>query len=443
MMTVVVVVVVLTLLGVAMSVKQQEKVDKRALGWTPTQIHLSWTNSTTEMAVTWVSWWAGSMTLVKYGVSGSGSFNASVSGVATEFVDPSSFFGTTRYIHRAVMTGLTPGASYDYYVEDLTYVGVSGTHTFTARRIDNAWQQKFAVFGDFGYFNAESLSLLKDLMPRYDAVVHNGDFAYNMVDDDGFRADFWFEMLEPVMASKAYMASPGNHEAAANFSHYRHRFSMPMREKKENLYWSLDVGMVHFIAFDTELYWFDHRDRQTEMEDWLRADIAAANLNRDAVPWIVAFGHRPLYCTRTTDDSNDECNPRFNRQRIHLEDIFCKGGVDLVIGAHMHDYERTLPVYKGKVVDMANDPFYNPPVPVYVLSGAAGCQEDLDRYSNNSMQPWTAYRNSEYGIGLMTVWNATTLTYAQHLAKNPSTDPPVDQFTLIRSRRNAPHPMCH
>ena len=29
---------------------------KRVLGWTPTQIHLAWTNDPSEMAVTWVRW---------------------------------------------------------------------------------------------------------------------------------------------------------------------------------------------------------------------------------------------------------------------------------------------------------------------------------------------------------------------------------------------------
>jgi hypothetical protein len=30
---------------------------------------------------------------------------------------------------------------------------------------------------------------------------------------------------------------------------------------------------------------------------WLEADLAAANKNRDSVPWVVAMSHYPFYCT--------------------------------------------------------------------------------------------------------------------------------------------------
>ena len=31
--------------------------------------------------------------------------------------------------------------------------------------------------------------------------------------------------------------------------------------------------------------------------DWLKKDLAAANANRAAVPWVVAGSHFPFYCT--------------------------------------------------------------------------------------------------------------------------------------------------
>ena len=30
--------------------------------------------------------------------------------------------------------------------------------------------------------------------------------------------------------------------------------------------------------------------------NWLKQDLARANDNRLAVPWIIVFGHRPMYC---------------------------------------------------------------------------------------------------------------------------------------------------
>lgn len=41
-----------------------------------------------------------------------------------------------------------------------------------------------------------------------------------------------------------------------NFSNYRNRFSMPHMNETENLFYSWDLGPVHFIAINTEAYYF-------------------------------------------------------------------------------------------------------------------------------------------------------------------------------------------
>ena len=68
---------------------------------------------------------------------------------------------------------------------------------------------------------------------------------------------------------------------------------MPNGES-DGLYWSLDVSNVHLVGIDTELYFYDTRERQAQMERWLRADLAKANANRKNVPWIIVMGHRPV-----------------------------------------------------------------------------------------------------------------------------------------------------
>lgn len=244
---------------------------------------------------------------------------------------------------------------------------------------------------------------------------------------------------------------------------------MPSSDRYDSLYYSIDVGNMHFIAYDSELYWFDTRERQTQMEKWLREDLAKANQNRDKVPWIVAMGHRPLYCSAkfTTDDDCDldgalavgararratshSTSATDNPLRTYLEEIFCEGGVDLVIQAHVHDYERILPVYKNKVWrgNFLN-PYDNPPVPVYVVSGAGGCDENIAPHSvERGITPWDAAYVHDYGLGLMTLHNNTHLTYKQYTAstfrKNGGWGaPPADEFTLIREHgRNGPHGAC-
>ena len=48
--------------------------------------------------------------------------------------------------------------------------------------VGSSWSPRFAVFGDMGNKNAQSLTRLQEdtLNGMYDAILHVGDFAYNM-----------------------------------------------------------------------------------------------------------------------------------------------------------------------------------------------------------------------------------------------------------------------
>ena len=61
----------------------------------------------------------------------------------------------------------------------------------------------------------------------YDMILHIGDFAYDMFNENGERGDEFMRQIEPIAAYVPYMTCPGNHEYAYNFSHYKFRFTMP------------------------------------------------------------------------------------------------------------------------------------------------------------------------------------------------------------------------
>lgn len=53
-------------------------------------------------------------------------------------------------------------------------------------------------------------------------------------------------------------------------------------------YYSCDVGRIHFIALDMNVYFIasEARFRENQLA-WLATDLADANMNRENVPWII------------------------------------------------------------------------------------------------------------------------------------------------------------
>ena len=49
------------------------------------------------------------------------------------------------------------------------------------------------------------------------------------------------------------------------------------------------------ISYSTEVYFTN--GPVAEQLEWLKQDLAKANANRDKQPWVIALGHRPMYCS--------------------------------------------------------------------------------------------------------------------------------------------------
>lgn len=128
---------------------------------------------------------------------------------------------------------------------------------------------------------------------------------------------------------------------------------------------------------------------------FVEADLQQAVQNRQQRPWIVAYGHRPMYCSDTDDDS---CTQNLDSWKTDLENLFMQYKVDVVIEAHQHSFEMLWPVYNFTVMNGSlAQPFTNAGAPIHIVSGAAGCDEDLDPFGPEGLGPWSAFRSSTYG----------------------------------------------
>ncbi|XP_063287295.1 acid phosphatase type 7 [Pelobates fuscus] len=404
----------------------------------PEQVHLSFTGDPTSMTVTWTTLNFTPSVVEFSALPWPAIFNISVCGNATLFVDGGPM-QRSMYIHRVSLKDLKPGQRYVYHCGSER--GWSPKFSFRAMQSGAAWAPRLAVFGDMGNENAQSLSRLqKDTqMDMYDAILHVGDFAYDMDKDDAQVGDEFMRQIESVAAYVPYMTCPGNHEEAYNFSNYRNRFTMP--GSTEGLWYSWNLGPAHIISLSTEVYFYPQYGKELVGEQylWLQKDLqeAASPSHRLERPWIITMGHRPMYCSNNNKDDCTQNESVVRRglpeEQYGLEDLFYKYGVDLEIWAHEHSYERLWPVYNYTVYNGSMEsPYTNPQAPVHIITGSAGCSERLDPFIP-SPRAWSAVRIEDYGYTRILIANKTHIHMQQ--ISDDQDGQIVDDVWLIKDNR--------
>ncbi|KAG8448886.1 hypothetical protein GDO86_015816 [Hymenochirus boettgeri] len=267
------------------------------------------------MTVTWTTFIL-TPSVVKFGAVPGTILNILAYGNTTEFVD-GGWMKRKLFIHRVNIKGLTPGQRYAYSCGSI--YGWSSQFFFRAMQNGSSWGPRLVVFGDMGKENAQSLSRLQKEteMGMYDAVLHVGDFAYDLHQDNAQTGDEFMRQIESVAAYIPYMTCPGNHEEAYNFSNYRNRFSMP--GNTEGLWYSWDLGPAHIISLSTEVYFFIIYGKEVVAEQfkWLQKDLQEANkpTKRSVHPWIITMGHRPMYCSNFDKDDCLQHNTVVNTRK--------------------------------------------------------------------------------------------------------------------------------
>jgi hypothetical protein len=336
---------------------------------------------------------------------------------------------TTRelYIAVAKMTNLTAGHFYEYRVGSI--LGLSDWFEFEAKRDFTGSETRFLIFGDFG-----TGSQIKTTMKRltseikgyhYDAIIHIGDMAYDLNDDDGKNGDLFLNSIEPIAAKMPYMTAQGNHEGPGHHctQHYQMRFQMP--GNSTNFWYSFNTGITHFVVFSTEFVIYNQTDLQAAQMAWLEADLAS--VNRTEQPWLVTLAHRPMYCSPDWyiqgklskavpwERHNKDCLQSGPTVQAAFEDLFYQYKVDLEVYGHVHAYERFTPAYQNQSVASQYDStnyVYGANAPISIITGIPGQQESYAPVSPTPLL-FSVTQSAELGYGRLTVYNETNLLWEQ------------------------------
>ena len=420
----------------------------------PQGIHMAFGNTATSYIVVWLTLDEMPSSVIQFG-SSAGNLTQSASGSSRTYDHVGA--GYNHVVEFDVDGVVGPGETLFYTVgspgnkvsEVLSMVVTRGESA------DKPWG--FAAFGDLGLKNGRmTMGRLNQHASEWDLIVHAGDISY--ANDEPWTYETvwqeWFLDLQDTTVGTPYMVAPGNHEAwcrnpicavqTANFSTYLYKYEMPSAAcgSNTNMFYSFDHKNVHFVAISTETDYpgrpidlmeyaagaYDEHDHFFQL-NWLKEDLAKAHANRDNVPWIVVFGHRPVYTSGSSDVAgNDTVVNTAEKLREWLEPMFDAFQVDLYFSGHQHDYHRMYPVLDEKLVGGKS---YDPAMATtYVVSGAAGNAEGHDHPDPPAI--WQAVDNyADYGYSTIQIVNASVAVVEFRLSQD---DTVFDSFTLVRPR---------
>ena len=124
------------------------------------------------------------------------------------------------------------------------------------------------------------------------------------------------------------------------------------------------------------------------------------NTDRSKFPWLIASGHRPMYCFVNNDD--DCTNWEYDRVRLAYEELFYNYNVTMYISAHEHCYERLCPIYNGTCQTNLNSTneyhVDNLTYPIHIINGGGGNIEGYNSYTKNLNDVITFFGGPSFGV---------------------------------------------
>lgn len=346
----------------------------------------------------------------------------------------------------------------------------------------NYWPRYLAAPGRvqkavFSYFDTHRL---EDL----DFIFMNGDYGY-ACGSHPFIWDYFFLQWDHVTRSLPLLGSAGNHEIlvpsmdfppelrelGSGYAYkndaggecgvpYKYRLRFPtdavkagnyadglrlLPQELDTAWYDVVVGVVHHVVMSFEHNWLPGSDQY----EWM-VDVLTSGIDRSNTPWVMVWMHRPMYSTVV----NDYDAHQVAKALEVWEDILISTGVDIVMQAHMHQYERTCHVYRGKC-----DEEYGLP---YINVGMGGA----DSWTWEAEPNWIRFRAMEKGYTVVTA-DESMLEVSYHTAndnggerkdrlvlRQPSTprsplpDPPgvqeiLEDIRATRTIRTASYPEPH
>jgi hypothetical protein len=240
----------------------------------------------------------------------------------------------------------------------------------------------FTVAGDYGCDSKtrQTVDGMEDEDP--DLVLALGDLS-EVKDSDCF-----FDIVSNLDDDGRFRVALGDDDTGSiRYRDYIRHFDL------ENPFYSFDYQNVHFLAMSTGKGSVIPYVNGSEQYQFINDDLSKA-ANNPNIDWIIVYGYRPFYTSPTIHPANENLRETY-------PPLFQKYGVDLVITAHNHNYQRSYPLAyniehsRAPIVKDVNASHYNSPgAPIYVVVGTAG----NNLYDFRGQAPYMASQFEESGF---------------------------------------------
>ncbi|CAA7405206.1 unnamed protein product [Spirodela intermedia] len=358
------------------------------------------------------------------------------------------------FIHTSFLKDLWPNKVYTYKLGHQTFDGSyvwSKEYSFKASPYPGQDSlQRVIIFGDMGkaerdgsneYSNYQPGSLnttdqlIKDLK-NFDIVFHIGDMSYA----NGYLSqwDQFTSQVEPIASTVPYMTASGNHERdwPGSGSFYdtmdsggecgvlaETMFYVPA-ENRANFWYATEYGMFRFCIADTEHDWREGSEQYKFIEHCL------STVDRQKQPWLIFAAHRVLgYSSDYWYAREGSLSEPMGRDS--LQKLWQKYKVDIAFYGHVHNYERTCPIYQNQCVNEEKS-HYSGVVngTIHVVVGGGGSH--LSTFSTIQTS-WSLFKDYDFGFVKLTAFNHSSLLFEYKKSSNGKV---YDSFTISRDYRD-------
>ena len=249
--------------------------------------------------------------------------------------------------HFVLIDGLVAGTEYFYSIGTSSGVLAGdevGYQFTTSPRVGSTESVRIWAIGDSGT-GTDDARAVRDAFLGFSADREAdlwfmlGDNAYAL----GRKAEYMvkaFDMYPSILRSTVLWPTYGNHDGFDGNSEmetggYFDVFSLPRDGQAGGVasgteaYYSFDYANIHFVGLES---YEMGREIGSPMLSWLSQDLAATDQT-----WLIGVWHHPMYSKGHDSDAEIESI----EMREWVLPMFESAGVDLVLTAHSHSYERS------------------------------------------------------------------------------------------------------